>query len=319
MTMYVAKRLIEQHQVIEQVAGVNKCCDRVSSEKYQILEVSDILNSIDSKISVFGSTGFIGSKFCDFYQDKVIKISRNDYEPRSKNVLHLISTTHNHNVFTNPCLDIDTNLTVLLNVLEKCKGKNIVFNFVSSALVYGDCELPATESTVCYPKGFYGITKKCAEDLLISYCKTFQIAYRILRLATVYGRANIKEWSKRNALHLIIEKLKKNEPVKLYFYGDFMRDYMHINDAVKAINLVIECAPLNSIVNIGSGIPYVFKYLVEEAKEMIGSQSEIEACPPPEFYTIAQTKDIFLDIEKLKSLGFQPTISIQEGIAELCC
>ncbi len=318
MTMQAAKMSIKQPQLIEAVPKITDHCGRTNIENSQNVKHANIFNSKDPRISIFGSTGFIGSRFGHLYNNKVIKISRNDYEPKSKNVLYLISTTHNHNVFTNPKLDIDTNLTVLLDVLEKCKGKDIVFNFISSSLVYGDCNLPATESTFCNPKGFYGITKKCAEDLLISYCQTFRIAYRILRLCSVYGNSNVKEWSKKNALHFLIEKLKKNEPIKLYFYGNFIRDYMHLNDVVKAINLVIERTPVNSITNVGSGIPCQFKYLIEEAKKLTGSQSQIDLCPPTEFHTIAQVKDLSLNVEKLTLLGFQPTITIEEGIAELC-
>ncbi|MBD2726603.1 SDR family oxidoreductase [Nostoc sp. FACHB-892] len=277
-----------------------------------------MFNPKDPRISVFGSTGFIGSRFCYLYKDEVIKIPRNEYTPKSKDILYLISTTHNKNVFTNPQLDINTNLIVLINVLEKCKDKNIVFNFISSSLVYGDGELPATESTVCNPKGFYGITKKCAEDLLISYCKTFNIAYRILRLCSVYGKSDGEIIKKKNTLHFLIEELKNDRPIKLYFYGDFIRDYMHLDDVVRAIYIAIKSAPINSVINIGSGVPYRFKDLIEKAQKITRSQSEIEICPSPEFYTVAEVKDIFLDVRKLNSLGFKPTITVEEGIAQLC-
>ncbi|NJR64997.1 MAG: SDR family oxidoreductase [Leptolyngbyaceae cyanobacterium CRU_2_3] len=303
MVVNLANSLIEQRQSIEPFPKAAN---------------PSIFDAKDPRISTFGSTGYIGSRFCDFYANDVIKILRDDYEPKSKNILYLISTTHNRNIFTNPHLDIDTNLNVLIDVLEKCKDKDIIFNFVSTSLVYGDCELPAAENTFCNPKGFYGITKKCAEDLLISYCLTFHIPYRILRLSTVYGKSNVKEWAERNALHLLIEKLKRDEPIKLYFHGEFIRDYIHLDDVVRAIDLVVEQAPLNSIINIGSGMPYQFIDLIEKAKAILGSQSVIETCPPSEFYTIAQTKDLFLDIGELKSLGFEPAIAIESGIAELC-
>ncbi|MGK7877537.1 MAG: NAD-dependent epimerase/dehydratase family protein [Xenococcaceae cyanobacterium] len=275
-------------------------------------------DSKDTRISVFGSTGFVGSSFCHLYKDEVIEIPRDDYEPKSKNVLYLIGTTNNYNVFTNPQLDIDTNLTVLINVLEKCKDKDLVFNLISSGIVYGDCELPAKEDTYCHPKGFYAITKKCAEDLLISYCLTFHISYRILRLGSVYGKGDVKTSRQKSVLKYLIEELKNNRPIKLYHDGNFKRDYMHVNDVARAIKLVVESAPLNSIINIGSGIPYRFRDLIEEAQRITGSQSEIKASSPPEFHTIVQVKDMFLDVERLKSLGFKPTITIEEGIAELC-
>ena len=80
------------------------------------------------KISVFGATGFVGSAFCELYSDQVLRISRDSRNPESDNVLYLISTVHNYNVFSDVHLDINTNLSILMDVLEKCKeNKNTVF------------------------------------------------------------------------------------------------------------------------------------------------------------------------------------------------
>ena len=74
-----------------------------------------------NKLSVYGATGFIGGTFCDLYPDEVIKISRDQREPESKDIIYFISTTTNHHVFENLHKDIATNLTVLMDVLEPCK------------------------------------------------------------------------------------------------------------------------------------------------------------------------------------------------------
>jgi nucleoside-diphosphate-sugar epimerase len=128
-------------------------------------------------ISVFGSTGFIGSRFVDLCPRQTIEIPRESREPQSNDILYFISTVHNYNIFDDPYLDIDTNLNLLIEVLEKCKGKeDITFNFISSWFVYGKTnDLPAKESSCCNPKGFYSITKRAAEQLLVSYCETVNI------------------------------------------------------------------------------------------------------------------------------------------------
>jgi NAD dependent epimerase/dehydratase family enzyme len=53
---------------------------------------------MSNKFSIFGGTGFIGSKFCELYSDQIIKIDRNDYKPQSNNILYFISTVDNYNV-----------------------------------------------------------------------------------------------------------------------------------------------------------------------------------------------------------------------------
>ena len=126
-------------------------------------------------ISVFGSTGFIGTNFCNLYKNDVVTIPRDNRTPLSRDVLYLISTTHNYHVFDDPFLDIDTNLTTLIEVLEQCRGKDTIFNFISSWFVYGDTDLPAKETSNCDPKGFYSITKRTAEQLLVSYLSLIHI------------------------------------------------------------------------------------------------------------------------------------------------
>ena len=120
-------------------------------------------------IDLFGGTGFVGSNFYNLYKDEVYVHPRNHNVPYYKNILYMISTTDNYNVLEDPYKDINTNLIKLMDVLDNCKNKDVIFNFVSSWFVYGDTDLPAKETSYCNPKGFYSITKKCAEDLLISY------------------------------------------------------------------------------------------------------------------------------------------------------
>ena len=73
------------------------------------------------KISIFGGNGFIGSKFCELYKNQIVKIDKNDYIPKTNNILYLISTVDNYNIHTNLHIDIDTNLKVLMNVLVQAE------------------------------------------------------------------------------------------------------------------------------------------------------------------------------------------------------
>jgi nucleoside-diphosphate-sugar epimerase len=131
-----------------------------------------------SKISVFGGTGFIGENFCNLYSEDVVLVPRESKSFETNQVLYFISTTTNQNVFNNLNIDIDTNLSLLVSVLNNCKEKDVTFNFISSGFVYGNDIINAKETDCCNPTGFYSITKRCAEQLLISFCKTFGIIYK---------------------------------------------------------------------------------------------------------------------------------------------
>ena len=269
-------------------------------------------------ISVFGASGFIGNRFCEIFPNDVIKINRDVRIPSSNDVLYLISTTHNYHVFSDPTLDVKTNLFVLTEFLNECREKKNTINFVSSWFVYGDSQLPVDENSICHPKGFYSITKLCAERLVTSYCRTFDIPYRIIRLGNVYGNSDKGMSKKKNALQFLISRLKKNEPIDLYYGGDFLRDYIHVDDVCQALRLIIEKAPLNDIINVACGESLVFIDLVDMAVAFLDSSSEINNIAPPTFHDIVQVKDMHMNIDKLKSLGFKPHIRIEEGIKRLC-
>ena len=145
---------------------------------------------MNAPISVYGSSGFLGSRFCEMYPNTTIQIPREQNFPNSSDVLYFISTVHNYNIFTEPHKDIDTNLNKLISVLEECRkiNNNTTFNFISSWFVYGmNSTLDTKETDICDPRGFYSITKRAAEQMLICNCNTFGINYRIMRMTNIIG------------------------------------------------------------------------------------------------------------------------------------
>jgi len=270
-------------------------------------------------MSVYGGTGFIGSRYCDMYSDEVTPIARESTEPTSKDVLYLISTVDNYNIFKDPYIDIETNLTHLVRVLESCRGKEgLVFNFVSSWFVYGKTnELPASESSHCDPRGFYSITKRAAEMLFVSYCETYKIDYRILRLANVYGVGDKKVSKKKNAMQYIVNEIVNGNNVNLYNGGENVRDFMHVDDVCRAINLVTRESEKNAVINIGTGVPTKIVEVANYVKDKVGSKSKFIDVSPPDFHKIVQVENMYLDVTKLSNLGFLPSMTLEAGIDQL--
>lgn len=269
-------------------------------------------------MSVYGASGFIGSTFCDLYSESIVKQDRKERKPRTKDILYLISTVDNYNIHTDITLDVETNLKVLCEVLNHCRDSEITFNFISSWFVYGETELPAKEDYSCSPTGFYSITKKAAEDLLISFCRTYDVKYRIIRLCNVLGKGDNNASNKKNALTYMIDLLKKNEDVFLYDDGTPIRDILHVNDVCSAIKLICDEGNINEIYNVGSGQPITIGAIISSAKEYLQSTSQIKHKEAPGFHQIVQAKDFWMDNTKLKNLGFNQTISMQSIIEELC-
>lgn len=268
-------------------------------------------------ISVFGGTGFIGSTFCKIYSDKTIVVQREDRNFSTSEVLYFISTTTNHNIFDDLHVDIDTNLKILVDVLYNCIGKDITFNFISSGFVYGTDILNAKEDDNCNPRGFYSITKHCAEQLLITFAETFNIKYRIIRIGNVYGQDKTVS-SKKNVLGYIVNLLKNNQDVHLYNGGRYLKDYIHVNDVCKAINLILQKGSLNQIYNVASGDQKYFIDIVDRTKKILGSKSNIIDTSIENKGHFFTSKNMTLNIDKLKQLGFVCDIDIWDGLQTIC-
>jgi nucleoside-diphosphate-sugar epimerase len=262
---------------------------------------------VENKINVFGGNGFIGSRFCELYPDQVIVNDRDNYKTKSNNILYLISTIDNYNVHNDLHIDVNTNLTVLLNVLEDIKNKpNTTFNFISSWFVYGQNEnIPFKENDLeCNPTGFYSITKRCAEQLIISFCETYDIKYRIFRLANVLGEGDSKISKQKNALQFMIKEIINGNDINLYYGGNILRDYIYVDDVCQAIHHCIEKSPSNEIINVGSGKPYLFLNIIKDTIRLANSKSKIIEINPTHFHNVVQVKNSYLDITKLTNYGY---------------
>jgi nucleoside-diphosphate-sugar epimerase len=270
-----------------------------------------------SNISVFGGKGFIGGTFCNLYPEDVVLIPRQHRNFETNEILYFISTTTNQNVFKDLHIDIDTNLSLFVDVLNKCKEKDVVFNFISSGFVYGNDVIDAKETDCCNPTGFYSITKRCAEQLLISFCETFGVKYRILRIGNVYGLDTTVSLGK-NVLGYMISLLKQNQDIKLYDGGNFLKDYMYVEDICKAIKLILNNGKLNEIYNISSGVSLSFREIIETAKDLIKSQSNIIDIPFLDNQKFIQVKNMTLNNNKLSSLGFSCSMNLNKGLQILC-
>ena len=267
--------------------------------------------------SIYGSTGFIGSRFMDMYPQESISIPRLQNKPMSTDVVYFISTAHNYYIFEKPHLDIDTNLNKLIDVLEEFRlnNPNGVFNFISSWFVYGmNSTMNTKESDYPDPRGFYSITKRTAEQMLMCYCDTHKLKYRILRMTNIIGEGDRGVSTKKNALQYMMGLLKKNEPVKLYDNGENIRDYMHVDDACRAIHLCVTNSPTNTITNISNKQPVTIGELVRYSKKKMGSTSEIHSIETPAAHKVVQYVEVCLNNDKLLSYGYTPSINTIEAV-----
>lgn len=264
----------------------------------------------DSGLTILGGKGFVGGHYVRTFYDAAIGNIRSvnnrfDYAAHSKDILYLISTVDNQSVRTDPHKDIDTNLTLLIKVLENWRqrpdSKDGVFNFISSWFVYGNKGdlINVSENHRCDPYGFYSTTKRCAEQLLENYCNEYGLHYRILRLANVMGAGDPKVSYKKNVLQYLVNRLAKNDSIQVFGTGDMLRDYIHVSDCVSAIDTVMRFGDINSVYNIGNGPTWNLRTILEYCRARLNSSSPIIYGKLPEL-------KFYMNNSKIVKLGYAP-------------
>ena len=183
--------------------------------------------------------------------------------------------------------------------------------FASSSSVYGDAEtLPTHEGIPPQPVSPYGITKLAAERLCGLYHKNFGVPFVALRYFTVYGPHQRPDM----AFHKFFKSILQDEAIPIYGDGQQTRDFTFISDAVAA-NLAAAIVPkaVGEIFNIGGGSRVVLKEVLETIEEIVGKpikRNHIEKAMGDARHTTA-------DVTKArKILGYQPQVSLQEGLMQ---
>ncbi len=256
---------------------------------------------MSNNISVFGATGFIGSNWMKMFPDISYAEPRESLSPKNDNILYFRSTNSNYNIFSDPTLDVRTNLLLFTETLKNLTS-NHNFCLISSWFVF-------------FPRGFYSATKAAQEQLLESYSLTFNIPFKILRLSNIIGgdfRAN----KKKNALEYMIGRIKNNEDIELYD-GDNYRNFLDIETCLKAIKFVMDNGNNGEIYNIGSSESHRVGDLLNFCIKETGSKSKIKMIETPKFHRQVQIKDFHMDTNKLVDLGFNNKINIYNKLKQI--
>lgn len=231
-------------------------------------------------------------------------------------LFHCASTTDNYNIHNAPYLDTEVNCIGTIAVLEACRkhnpGAKIIYP--STFFVNGNLpHLPATPESPCEPLGLYPATKLAAEHFCKIYGKVFGINTTIARLTNVFGVNEQKDNKKKAAFNNLIRLAVEGEEVPLYSNGDFVRDYIYVTDVADALVTLAEKGENGKVYYVGNGAPVRFKQLMDMVIEEAGA-GKLVPIEPPRFHKNVGIQDYYCDNSPLLELGWEPRVSMREGI-----
>jgi len=209
----------------------------------------------------------------------------------------------------NPLLDMDS-IAGAINILQntkKCGVRKIIFS--SSGFLYGNTEnLPAKETEPIMPISPYIISKRAVENYLEFYKRTFNLPYTILRYSAVYGPRQFT-----GAMADYIRKLASGKQAEIYGDGKKTRDYIYIEDVIKANLSALDVSSVfsNPVFNIGTGIETTLNDLYKKIAEILGKEAKPIYLPD----RLGEQYRYSLDCSKAKrELDWEPRISMEEGL-----
>ena len=104
----------------------------------------------------------------------------------------------------------------------------------------------------------------------------------------------------------------------MYGGGDYLKDYMYVEDVCMALDTLMVWSRPNQIYNVGTGVSRTFREVIEYCKERVGSESPLIDVPFPAEQEYLQIKNFTMNTDKLDSLGFIPKLSIDQGLDLMC-
>ena len=211
--------------------------------------------------------------------------------------------------------DLEQNTIATYNVLEAMKEsglRKIVFS--STGSVYGESEIIPTPENAPFPiqTSLYGASKASGEALVAAYCEGFNMQSWIFRFVSILG-------DRYTHGHVFdFYKQLKVDPTSLTVLGDGKqrKSYLYVQDCIDAIFLATTKAKEKvNIFNLGADS------YCEVNNSIDWICKELNVSPMVEYTGgsrgwIGDNPFIFLDTKKIRSLGWEPRLNIQEGIVE---
>lgn len=207
-----------------------------------------------------------------------------------------------------------TNINAFHDLLEISKKNRSVMVYASSAATYGNIEAPQ-KIGLENPDNPYGYSKYVMDKIALKYSQINpELVITGLRYFNVYGQ---KEFYKGTTASMVIQLahqiLDGKKPRLFEGSKKIMRDFIHINDVVKAnINA---CSPKeNGIYNIGTGVSRSFQDIADILQKELNTNFSTEYFKNPfKGYQNNTQADIKLSE---KNLNFKPSLSLESGIKE---
>lgn len=283
-------------------------------------------SSIFLKLKQFGYTNIVVSnrKDCDLTKLEQVK----SFFDRENPEYVFLAAARCGGIFDNINYPVDyllDNMNIQNNIIScahDCKVKKLVF-FASSCIFPKEVQNPIKEEYLLsgpleQTNEAYSVAKIAGIKLCDSYRKQYGDNFISVNPCNIYGPRDKFDPLKGHVMSSLIYKFwnaKKNNLDEVICYGDGSprREFLHSEDLADAVIFLSEQKHNDGLINIGSGIDYEIKEIADTICDLVGYKGKVvwDKTKPNGI------KRKLLDVSKIKKMGWQPKISLKEGIKDV--
>ena len=315
----------------------------------------DILTFYNNKrILITGGRGYLGSILTNMLGHvgcKIIRLGRSEVDQSTKGfkadltdikgdirdkktwvdnlegidyVFHFAAQTSVYKAEQDAFEDFRSNVLPMLHLLEVCKENRWQPSILFAGTVT-EVGIPATipvdESYVDQPVTVYDLHKLTAEKYLQYYANQGFVQGVILRLANVYGPGPKSSSVDRGIMNMMMRKALANEPLTVYGKGDYLRDYIYVEDVISAfLSAAIYIRQLNGkhfILGSGKGhtIAQAINLVADRVALKTGKRVPVKYVDPPSAQSPIEARNFVADTQQFcLATGWKARYSLTNGI-----
>jgi dTDP-glucose 4,6-dehydratase len=303
-----------------------------------------------SRLLVTGGAGFIGSNFVHYWlerhpEDSVVALDLLTYAGNRANldgvevpfvqadiadldivenvlrehevdvVVNFAAESHNSLAVVDPGLFARTNVLGTQLLLEAARRAEMEhFHHISTCEVYGDLPLDSdasfTEESPYRPRTPYNASKAAADHYVRAYRETFGLQTTITNCSNNYGPFQFPE----KVIPLFVTNALDDRPLPMYASTQNKREWLHVRDHCRAIELVLARGEPGGTYNVGSGVEASIEEIADRVLELTGKPGSLKTIVPDR---PGHDRRYLLDSSKIgRELGWQPEIGFEDGLRE---
>lgn len=230
-------------------------------------------------------------------------------------IVNFAAESHNSLAIVDPTRFFQTNVMgtqALLEASRRCKLER--FHHVSTCEVYGDLDLndpgSFTEDSPYKPRTPYNASKAGADHAVRAYHETYDLPITITNCSNNYGPFQFPE----KVIPLFTTRAITNESLPLYKTTANKREWLHVDDHCRAIDLVLQNGQVGETYNVGSGIEKSIADIADIVLDQLSKPESLKTIVPDR---PSHDRRYLLDSSKLRNkLGWEPQIDFDNGVKD---